>query len=336
LSPAIDLHPAAPADAHIPAAAAAVGASPLGQTPWELQDLPALALRVREHIVRLATAGGCFIGASLSCTDLLVHLYTRVLRLSPATLTDPGRDYLFLSKGHDVPALYGTLAELGYIERSRLKNHLQTGDSIYWHPNRNVPGVEFHSGSLGHLLSVAIGVALDIRLRGGANRVYVILGDGELDEGSVWEACLVASAYHLDNLVAIVDRNEFQANVRTEDLVPLEPIPAKFEAFGWNCQTVDGHSFADLERVLGPLRHPPNAPNGPNAPTVLTAPNASKRAGRPSAVVARTVRGKGVPTIEAKADRWFANFTAEEIEGLLAELHGGAARGLTSEGLVVR
>lgn len=284
----------------------------------ELTELPELALAVREHIVRLATAGGCFIGASLSCADLLVHLYTRVLRLSRETLADPERDYLFLSKGHDVPALYGTLAELGYIERQRLGRHLHTADSIYWHPNRSVPGVEFHSGSLGHLLSVAIGVAMDIRLRGGTNRVFVVLGDGELDEGSVWEACLVASAYRLDNLVAIVDRNEFQANVRTEELVPLEPIPAKFEAFGWSCQTVDGHSFADLERVLGPLGAAPHV------------------AGRPSAVVARTVRGKGVPSIEARADRWFANFTAEEIEGLLAELHGGPARGLTSEGLVVR
>ena len=284
----------------------------------ELSELPALALAVREHIVRLATAGGCFIGASLSCADLLVHLYTRVLRLSRETLADPGRDYLFLSKGHDVPALYGTLAELGVIPRQRLANHLQTTDSIYWHPNRNVPGVEFHSGSLGHLLAVGIGVALDMRLRGGANRVFVVLGDGELDEGSVWEACLVAAALRLDNLVAIVDRNEFQANVRTEELVPLEPIPAKFEAFGWSCRTVDGHDFADLERVVAPL---------------ATAPLA---AGRPSAVVARTVRGRGVPSIEARADRWFANFTAAEIEGLLAELHGGPARGLTSPGLVVR
>jgi transketolase len=286
--------------------------------PWPLTELPRLALAVREHIVRLATAGGCFIGASLSCADLLVHLYTRVLRLSRATLDDPDRDYLFLSKGHDVPALYGTLAELGYIPRERLAHHLKTDDSIYWHPNRAVPGVEFHSGSLGHLLSVAIGVALDIRLRGGNNRVWVVLGDGELDEGSVWEACLVANAYHLDNLTAIVDRNEFQANIRTEQLVPLEPIPAKFEAFGWSCRTCDGHDFADLDRTLGPLATAPYTP------------------GRPSAVIARTVRGKGVPSIEARADRWFANFTAAEIEGLLAELHGGPARGLTSEGMVVR
>src|SRR5262249_61728041 len=106
----------------------------------------------------------------------------RILRISPATLDDPGRDYLFLSKGHDVPALYSTLAELGYLDRARLGNHLSPCDSIYWHPNRAVPGVEFHSGSLGHLLPVALGAAYDVRLRGGNNRVFVVLGDGELDE----------------------------------------------------------------------------------------------------------------------------------------------------------
>lgn len=323
MTPDTAIHPAAGGGVASAQEAPAAGGSASGHeapaaTRRELEQLPALALAVREHIVRLATAGGCFIGASLSCADLLVHLYTRVLRLSRETLADPGRDYLFLSKGHDVPALYGTLAELGFIPRERLANHLRTSDSIYWHPNRAVPGVEFHSGSLGHLLSVAIGVALDCRMRGGANRVYVVLGDGELDEGSVWEACLVAAAFRLDNLVAIVDRNEFQANVRTEQLIPLEPIPAKFEAFGWSCRTADGHSFAELETALAPLRDAPYAP------------------GKPSVLVARTVRGKGLPSIEARADRWFANFTAEEIEGLLAELHGGPSRGLTSEGMVVR
>jgi transketolase len=275
----------------------------------------ALALAVREHIVRMATRGGCFIGASLSCADLIVHLYTRVLDISPERLADPGRDYLFLSKGHDVPALYATLAELGYIERGRLAHHLSVDDSIYWHPNRAVPGVEFHSGSLGHLLSVGLGVALDIKLRGGRNRVFVILGDGELDEGSVWEACLVAAAYQLDNLIAIVDRNHFQANLRTEELIPLEPLPFKFHSFGWSCRTVDGHDFADLEAAFCDLPYAP---------------------GRPSAVIARTVRGKGIPSLEHRADRWFANFTADEVEALLRELHGESAASLVTQGEVVR
>ena len=279
------------------------------------QELRSLALRVREHIVRMSTDGGCFIGASLSCADLLVYLYRHVLRVSPATLTDPRRDYLFLSKGHVVPALYGTLAELGFIGRERLSNHLKTTDSIYWHPNRGVPGVEFHSGSLGHLLSVAIGVALDIRLRGDENRVFVVVGDGELNEGSMWEACLVAASQKLDNLLMIVDRNEFQANIRTEDLVPLEPLEAKFEAFGWEARRTDGHDFARLESALDRLPY---------------------SSGRPGVLIADTVRGKGLPSIERRADRWFVNFTRNEVEMLLRELHGEEAARLTSETLMVR
>ncbi|HEY4119120.1 MAG TPA: transketolase [Byssovorax sp.] len=278
-------------------------------------ELERLALRVREHVIRLSTDGGCFIGASLSCADLVAYLYTQVLRVTPTTLADPDRDSFFLSKGHDVPALYGTLAELGFMPKERLQNHLKTTDKVYWHPNRAVPGVEFHSGSLGHLLSVAIGVALDAKMRRSPARVFVVLGDGELDEGSIWEGCLVASAFKLDNLVAVVDRNEFQANIRTEELVPLEPIDAKFRAFGWSAATIDGHDFGAMERVFAEL---------------------PAESGRPTAVVARTVRGKGLPSIERRADRWFVNFTKDEVAMLLKELHGEAAAALTSETLMVR
>lgn len=278
-------------------------------------ELERLALRVREHIVRMSTDGGCFIGASLSCADLLVHLYAKVLRISPERLADPDRDYLLLSKGHDVPALYGTLAELGYFPKERLAGHLKTSDHLYWHPNRNVPGVEFHSGSLGHLLSVGIGIALDQKLRGSPGRVFVILGDGECDEGTIWEGLLVASAHRLDNLVVIVDRNEFQANIRTEELIPLEPLDAKFRAFGCHATIVDGHDFADLGRGFSTL---------------------PAEAGKPTAIIARTVRGKGLPSIEARADRWFVNFSHAEIEQLLAELHGQARAEIVSEALHVR
>ena len=274
-------------------------------------DLPALALRVRGHILQMARGGGCFVGASLSCADIVVHLYGRILRVSPATVQSAERDYLFLSKGHDVPALYATLAELGFIDPSRLQNHLQTHDVIYWHPSREVSGVEFHSGSLGHLLSVAIGVAVDVRLRGGDNRVYVLLGDGELDEGSVWEACLVASALELDNLVAIVDRNGAQANRPTEDLIPLEPLADKFRAFGWGCLAVDGHDFDSLDNA--------------HAEVPL-------RAGRPSVLVARTVRGRGVPSLEGRTDRWFTALSDDEAVSLLDELHGRGAGRLVGQG----
>lgn len=189
----------------------------LEPTDWDLCQTT--ALRVREHIIRLATNGGCFIGASLSCVDLLVYLYTQYLNIHQENLADPQRDYLFLSKGHDVPALYGLFVELGWLAPERLQNHLQTNDDIYWHPNQAIPGVEFHSGSLGHLLPVAVGVALDCKLRGQNNRVVVMTGDGELNEGSNWEALLVARAYQLNNLTVIVDRNRFQANMATESLI---------------------------------------------------------------------------------------------------------------------
>jgi transketolase len=281
----------------------------------KIQMLKNRALHVREHIIRMATDGGCFIGASLSCADIIVFLYSELLNVTPDQIENPERDYFFLSKGHDVPALYGTLAELDFMPKERLLQHLKISNSMYWHPNRSIPGVEFHSGSLGHLLAVAVGVAYDIKIRGGNNRVFVLLGDGELNEGSIWEACLSAAAYQLDNLIVVVDRNEFQANVRTEELIPLEPIGAKFEAFGWKWKWIDGHDFIAMDAVFRclPFQH-----------------------GKPSVVIANTVRGKGLPSIEQRADRWFANFTKQEVEMLLQELHGSVPADISSETLMVR
>jgi transketolase len=281
----------------------------------DLTELVDRARRVRGHAIRLATRGGCFLGASLSCADLLVFLYDRVLRVSPERLADPDRDYLFLSKGHDVPALYGTLCEQGYFPAARLRNHLSVKDSVYWHPNRAVPGVEFHSGSLGHLLSVAMGVALDIKLVGGPSRVFVVVGDGELNEGSMWEAMLVAAAKRLDNLTVIVDRNGFQANMATEELLPLEPLGDKLAAFGWSVIDVDGHDFGALAEAFSIL---------------------PRRTGRPSAIIARTVRNKGLPSIEGRPERWFVDLSPPEVEMLLAELGGAAPTALTSDAKVVR
>lgn len=284
-------------------------------TEPELLALVDQARRVRAHAIRLATRGGCFLGASLSCADLLVYLYDRVLRVSPDRLGDPDRDYLLLSKGHDVPALYGTLCERGYFPVARLGHHLSVNDSVYWHPNRAVPGVEFHSGSLGHLLSVAMGVALGVKLDGGPSRVFVIVGDGELNEGSMWEAMLVAAAKGLDNLTVIVDRNGFQANMATEELLPLEPLGDKLAAFGLSVSEVNGHDFEALAGAFAAL---------------------PRRTGRPTAIVARTVRNKGLPSIEGRPDRWFVDLSSSEVEALLAELHGAAPAALTSEAKVVR
>jgi len=287
-------------------------------TNTKLAELQSTALRVREHIIRMSAGGGCFIGASLSCVELMVYLYKDFLRHGlDKVLPDPQRDYLFLSKGHDVPALYGTFAELGFLEPRRLGNHLSTADNIYWHPNRAIPGVEFHSGSLGHLPAVAAGVALDCRMRGGDNRIVVITGDGELNEGSVWETILVANAQKLDNLTLVVDRNQFQANIRTEELVPLEPLADKFLAFGCNVSRIDGHDLLQLEEAFREL-------------------SVASGAGGMNVIIADTVRGKGLPSIEARADRWFCAFTAAEVEQLLEELHGRKEMIIESETLVVR
>jgi transketolase len=227
----------------------------------KIDQLEARALRVREHIIKLATDGGCFLGASLSCTDLVVYLYSHFLNISLETLDDPQRDYLFLSKGHDVPALYGTFVELGWLPETRLQNHLKSHDSIYWHPNRTVPGIEFHAGSLGHLLPVAAGVAYDCKLRQQANRVVVITGDGELNEGSNWEALLVAQAYRLDNCSSSWTATPSRPTSRPKKLIPLEPLADKFRAFGCAVQTVDGHDFGAIDdRFAGVATTRPASP----------------------------------------------------------------------------
>ena len=284
-------------------------------TENKIKDLELIALRVREHIIRMSTDGGCFVGASLSATDLMVYLYSDFLNIYKENLNEPERDYLFLSKGHDVPALYGTLVEMGILDQYRLENHLSTSDNIYWHPNTKIPGIEFHSGSLGHLPSVALGVALDCKIRGSENLIVCILGDGELNEGSCWEAVMVANAYKLDNLTFVIDRNKFQANMATEDLIPLEPLVDKFEAFGASVTRIDGHNFQDLENAFT---------------EILT------KKGKLNVIIADTVRGKGLPSIEARADRWFCNFLEHEVQQLLEELHGEHEAMIESEVMVVR
>lgn len=280
-------------------------------SPTELRELEELALDVRRQIVRMAGRGGCFIGASLSCADLIVFLYKRWLSIDPDRVDDPDRDVLLLSKGHDVPALYATLAELGFFDRRRLENHLSVDDHFYWHPNTAIPGVEFHSGSLGHLPAVGLGIALARRLTGSTARTVVIVGDGELNEGSAWETLLVASALRVHDLTVIVDRNRFQANLPTEQLIPLEPLACKFRSFGWNVVQVDGHDFHALDRAFAEI------------------------SGR-TVIIADTVRGKGVRSLENRADRWFARLRHDEVDRILAELGGGATTELSSPTLVVR
>ena len=281
----------------------------------EIDQLSQIAFNARIECLKMAANGGCFLGASLSCVDLLAFLYGRFLNISPDIVTDKKRDYLFLSKGHDVPALYAVLVEYGFLDRQRLNNHLNKNDFIYWHPNTKINGIEFHSGSLGHLPSVSLGYAYDLKLRKSKSKVLTIVGDGELNEGTVWEALLTANSLKLNNFIIIVDRNQFQANGPTEEIIPLEPLVDKFKSFNCEVFSVDGHSFEDLERTFNDIKDE-------NFTTKV--------------VICNTTRGKGIPSIEAKADKWFLKLEENMYFKLLEELNTGRKSGVELPSTCVR
>ncbi|WP_182883638.1 MULTISPECIES: transketolase [unclassified Microbispora] len=261
------------------------------------------ALAVREHVLAIgAGAVGTHIGGSLSAADILVALYFEVLRVRPQEPRWSGRDYFVLSKGHASAALYSTLAERGFFPRSELATYGHPDGRLMAHPTPAVPGVEFATGSLGHGLSLAVGLALAAKRAGRANRVFVLLGDGELQEGTVWEAAMSAAHYRLDNLTAVIDRNRLQINGSTEDRMRLEPLADRWRAFGWQVSHADGHDFAEL---VPALRTPP-APGGP------------------AVLIADTVKGRGVRHLEHRKQSHFAKLGPDAYERALAALRAAA------------
>lgn len=262
-------------------------------------ELIAMAYNVRKNILTLAQKGGCFIGSAFSCIEIIIYLYEEFMKFNIHKPLDPQRDFFFLSKGHAVPTLYSYFVEKDVLAYERLKNHQSVKDDIYLHPSPHIPGVEFHSGSLGHLLSVAVGSAINFKRKNLPNRVIIILGDGELNEGSIWEALLIASAQQLSNLIIIIDRNGFQANFKTEDLLPLEPLSDKLLAFGCNVLKVNGHDFKSLSVCFSQVE------------------TSSKK---PLIIIAKTVRGKGIPSLENNWDKWFVEVNYEEKRILLEQL----------------
>jgi transketolase len=242
------------------------------------RDLTIKSIEYRKKLLRcIKRANAGHTGGDLSCLDILNVLYNRILNVSPETFDDPGRDRYVQSKGHSVEALYVVLADRGFFPESDLETLCRPGSPYVGHPTRKIRGIEQNTGALGHGLAFSVGVALAGKMDNARYRVYTLLGDGELAEGSNWESMLTAAHYRLDNLVAIVDRNTLQITGCTEDICALEPLGAKFEAFGWSVRRVDGHDLAALTEVL---RAVPFAP------------------GRPSLVMARTVKGKGISFME--------------------------------------
>ena len=248
----------------------------------------------KKNVLKMAKNGGCFIGSAFSCIDILAYLYSNIFDIEKIKNRKKDRDILILSKGHAVAALYGVLAQVGIISKDRLKNYLTVKDDLYWHPNPNIPGIEFHSGSMGHGLSIGIGMAFASKLNKINNKIFVVVGDGELNEGSIWESVLIANAYNLDNLIVIIDRNFRQANLKTEELIPLESVQEKFSAFGWETLFCNGHDVNEIRQIFEQI-----------SKNVLD---------KPKVVIANTKRGNGIPLMEDNPKYWFGDFNEKELE----------------------
>jgi transketolase len=266
-----------------------------------VKEMEAMAKRVRRHIVAMiGRAGSGHPGGSLSAVEIVTALYLKVLRHKPADPCWPDRDRFILSKGHAAPMLYAVLAECGYFPVDELFSLRQLDSRLQGHTDCTItPGVEMSSGALGQGLSFAIGVALAGRLNSQDYLVYVLLGDGECDEGQVWEAAMAAAHFKLDNLVAIVDNNGLQIDGWNRNVMNLEPFDEKWQAFGWHAIAVDGHDFARLTEAFKKVR---------------------QVRGQPAVIIAHTVKGKGVSFMENNPDFHGRAPNAEELEAALREL----------------
>jgi transketolase len=259
-------------------------------------ELVNFAFKCRNNILDLSTNGGCFTGSAFSCIDILSYIYLRFFDYKKIKNCDEDRDLFILSKGHAVSALYAILAELDFFPKSKLSNYLSIDDDLYWHPNTNIHGIEFHTGSMGHGLSIGIGMAMASSKSGFLNKTVVLLGDGELNEGSIWESILIGNAYNLKNLFVIIDRNSRQANMKTENLIPLDSLEEKFSSFGWDTYVCNGHDFFEIDNLFCNLH--------------------SRKSEKPVMIIANTIRGKGISLLEDDPNQWFGNFSLDEIKKL--------------------
>jgi len=241
-------------------------------------DLAIKSIQYRKKLleyIKKANAGHT--GGSLSCVDIINVLYNRILNISPETVNDPHRDRYIQSKGHSVEALYVVLADRGFFPESDLNTLCQFGSHYVGHPTRKVKGIEQNTGALGHGLAFSVGVALAGKKDQADYKIYTLLGDGELTEGSNWESMLTAAHYGLDNLIAIIDRNTLQITGKTSEVCKLEPLAEKFTSFGFSVREVDGHDIAALTRILQ---------------------MAPFDTGKPSMMIAHTTKGKGISFME--------------------------------------
>lgn len=266
----------------------------------QIKDLEAKAKEIRRSIVRMiAKAGSGHPGGSLSATDLITALFFSILRHKPEDPLWPERDRFHMSKGHCCPLWYAVLAECGYFAKEKLMTLRQFGSMLQGHPDRRTPGVEVASGSLGQGLSVALGMSLAARVDRKDYRVYVLMGDGEIQEGNIWEAAMAASHYKCDNLCAILDYNGFQIDGKTCVVMDLEPLAEKWRAFGWQTIEINGHNMQEILDAYA---------------------QAKAVKGKPCIIIAKTVKGKGVSFMENVCDFHGRAPTKEEAEKAAQEL----------------
>lgn len=272
----------------------------MNYTDNQIKELEAKAKQIRRLIIQmLAKAGSGHPGGSLSSADLITALYFMILRHNPKEPNWPDRDRFHMSKGHCCPLWYAVLAELGYFPSKELWSLRQLGSILQGHPDRRTPGVTVASGSLGQGLSVALGMSLAARIDKKDYRVYCLLGDGETQEGNIWEAAMAASHYKCDNLCAMLDYNGFQIDGRTRDIMNLEPLVSKWQAFGWHAIEIDGHN---MKQILSSYEE---------AKTIK---------GKPVIIIAHTIKGKGVSFMENVVDFHGRAPTPEEAQKALKEL----------------
>ena len=265
-------------------------------------NLKALAYKLREDTVDLIRAGKAgHIGGDMSVMEILVELYFDQMNISPENMDSPDRDLFVMSKGHSVEAYYTVLAEKGFFPKEQLhKEFSQFGSKFIRHPNNKLPGIEMNSGSLGHGLPVCVGMAKAGKMDGRSYRVYTVMGDGELAEGSVWEGAMAASHYQLDNLCAVVDRNRLQISGNTEDVMAHDDLHERFKSFGWHViDVVDGNDIDQLKAAFE------------EAKTVK---------GKPTVLIANTIKGKGSSVMENKASWHHKVPTDEEYAQIMADL----------------
>ncbi len=238
-------------------------------------------------------------GGSLSCADLLTYLYTHRINVDPQNPDDPNRDRLVMSKGHGAPALYAALALRGFFPMEEMKTLRKIGSRLQGHPDIKTPGVDMSTGSLGQGISAACGMALSAKVSCDPYKVYAVLGDGEIQEGEVWEAAMFASHYQLDNLVAIIDNNGLQIDGKVSEVMSPYPIDEKFEAFGWHVININGHDFGEMEKAFN------------EAETVIQ---------KPTVIVMRSTKGKGVSYMENVVDWHGKAPNDEQYETAISEL----------------